>query len=74
MKLCVDCKHYQYTPHVIGSVTIDSHKCFARVSPVTGLRVGRDCQKERASLTILKLPVGEIITGCGPEGNLWEPK
>lgn len=72
MKLCVDCKHHLHEESDLPA--FDCHWCYAHISPVTGLRVRRDCEKERAGLTIKSLSVGEIITGCGPDGNLWEPK
>jgi len=62
MKLCVDCKHHHHEESSVPA--FDCHWCYAHISPVTGSRERRECERERSP----------AATGCRPEGKLWEPK
>jgi hypothetical protein len=67
MKLCVDCKHY------VCSYEGD-HICTVNRSPVDGRVIPRACEKQRANVTVTKIGPVEKISGCGPDGNMWEAK
>lgn len=73
MKLCVDCKYYEYRSGYSPNPDMD-HLCHVVISPVTGARTDNCCAYMRAPPSPLQQYNSSIPMPCGPDGRLFEAK